>query len=106
MRRMTHQRKPPKERTAELLEAALEVAAESGYLQMTRQAIAERVGVTPALVTHRFSTMAELRRLVMRQAVKREVLAIIAQGLAVKDAHAMRAPADLKRKALLTLQTQ
>lgn len=103
MRRMTHQRKPPKQRTAELLEAALEVAQAQGFSKMTRQAIAEKVGVTPGLVTHRFSTMQELRRLVMRQAVKREILPIIAEGLALRDAHAMKAPDSLKRKALRTL---
>lgn len=99
----TQQRKPPKQRKAELLEAALQVAEATGYVHLTRQAVADKAGVVPSLVTHRFSTMADLRRSVMRQAIKREILPIIAQGLAVRDPHALKAPVDLQHKALKSL---
>lgn len=44
--------------------------------------------------------MTELRRTVMRAAIKREVLPIVAEGLATRDKQAGKASADLQRRAL------
>lgn len=100
---MTTQRKPPKERTAELLEAAVAVALKHGFLNVTREKIGDVAGVSRALVTTRFGTMVQLRRLIMRQAIERKLLGILAEGLAVRDPNALKAPEDLKKQALRTL---
>jgi len=47
-----------------------------------------------------FSTMAQLRRSIMRAAVRRENLAVIAQGLAAGDAQARKAGRAVQRRAL------
>lgn len=89
----------PKVRKEAILESALAMAAAHGYHQMTRQQIAAHAQVSPALVSHYLGTMEAMRRDVMRHAVKVKNLAVIAQGLALKDRHALRAPSDLQHAA-------
>jgi len=82
-----------------ILESALAMAAKHGYHQMTRQQIAEHAKVSPALVSHYLGTMDAMRRDVMRHAVRCGNLAVIAQGLALRDRHALKASAELQRAA-------
>nr|WP_297388215.1 helix-turn-helix domain-containing protein [uncultured Roseateles sp.] len=93
-------RLPPKDRKAAILDAALLVAADKGYARMTRDDVAGAAGVSPALVSTYFTTMAQLRRDVMRAAVKREVLPVLAQGLVARDSQALKASDDLRARAL------
>jgi AcrR family transcriptional regulator len=95
MSRMT-----PKDRRADLMAHALAAAEKVGYLQLTRHDIAERAGVTDNLVTHYFGTMDNLRRDVMRAAIKACNSRIVGQGLAMGDKHARKAPEALRAKAL------
>jgi AcrR family transcriptional regulator len=96
-------RMKPKDRRNELFEHAVALATEHGYMMLRRSDIAERGGVAEALVSHYFGTMKALRRDVMRAAVKRKLLAIIAQGLAMSDQQALKAPADVQQQALCAL---
>lgn len=89
----------PTLRQENILNVALQVATERGYNVMTREAIAERAGVSESLVSRYFSTMVQLRRAVMRAAINQENIEVIAQGLAIKDKHARKAPTELKNKA-------
>lgn len=93
-------RKAPVERKAEILQAALHCAAAHGFASFTRDQVAERANVCPASVNRYFNTMANLRRDVMRAAVRDRVLPVIAQGLVLRDRHALKAPADLRAQAL------
>lgn len=86
-------------RTKELLRCAVALAEADGYTNITREAIAREAGVSEALVSARLGTMPAMRRAVMRAAVTEEVLAVVAQGLAARDAHAMKAPEALRRRA-------
>jgi len=79
-----------------ILTAALNVAEVKGYARMTRDCIAAAAGVSAGLVSLRLGTMVELRRAVMRAAVKRRNVSVVAQGLAVGDVHAQRADAALR----------
>ena len=90
-------------RKASILQAALDEASAAGVDKMTRKAIAERAGVTVSLVNKYLGTMIQLRRTVMRQAVKHSVLPIIAQGLASRNAYALKASPELKAAALASL---
>ena len=90
-------------RRDQILTAAVEMAMTEGYLKLTRDGVAERAGVAMGQVNHIFSTMTKLRRAVMRCAVKRELLPIIASGLAVGDTTAHNAPDRLKQQALSSL---
>lgn len=90
----------PKEREHALLECALKLAASEGLYRMTRGRLASRAGVSTGLVSLYLGTMPQLRQKVLREAIKREILPIIADGLAAHDKAALRAPPVVKRKAL------
>jgi AcrR family transcriptional regulator len=95
--------KDTKLRKAQILDAALRLAVKKRYDQITRDEIAAEAGCSSGLITHRYGTMVQLRRDLMRRAVKESVLLVIGQGLAAGDAHARRAPEDVKQKALAAL---
>lgn len=88
---------------SETLAAALTVAERDGFGRMSRAAVAAAAGCSNAMVSYYFSTMAQLKRDVMRAAVRQERLPIVAEGLATGNVYAARAPAELKQKALATL---
>lgn len=90
----------PDERRANILNAAIEFASANGFTKVTRDAVAKAAGVSPALVTFYFWHVEELRRVIMQEAVDREVLPIILTGLALQDPIAMGASYDLKQRAL------
>jgi len=87
-------------RKADLLQVALQLSSKYNYTNVTRWAVAQRAGVSPSLVSRYFNTMTQLRRDVMRHAVREGLLDIVAQGLFAKDPHALKAPRELKEKAL------
>ena len=90
-------------RRDQILTAAIAMSLDVGFSKITRDGIAERAGVAMGQVNHIFNTMVQLRRAVMRAAVNRELLPIIAQGLALGDKHAQAASEPLKQKALASL---
>lgn len=89
----------PQERKASILSCAMKVAETHGYHQMTREQVARAADVSPALVSHYLGTMVEMRRTVMRAACASRNLPIIAQGLALKDKHALKLPPDVRAAA-------
>lgn len=86
----------PKARKAQILTAAIQVAERKGYMNIQRADVAEQAGVSPALVSHIFTTMPKLRRAVMRYAVRTENCKVVLQGLAVNDSQALKAPHMLR----------
>lgn len=101
---MTTKRLTPKERTAQILAAAITLAEKpQGFQSLTRENVATAAGCTPGLITRYYGTAKQLRRAVMRAAVKAENVQIIAQGIGVGDAHALKAPDHLKNKAAASL---
>ena len=86
----------PDARATSLLKHAVCVAADQGWENLTREAIAQRAGVSPALVSARLGTMENLRRSVMRAAVRDSVVAVVAQGIARGDKRAMSAGPALR----------
>lgn len=91
------------DRTERILSAALALAAAGNYRALRRVTIADAVGMPPSLVSYYLGDMDTLRDAVMRGAVERCVLAVVAQGLAVRDPIALAAPDELKTAALATL---
>ena len=107
--------KPQKERRAQILDAALSLAAADGYTRLTRDRVARLAAISPALVSRRWSTMAQLKRAVMREAIRQAgaivapshgVLSIIAQGIALGDPEARRAPEAVQTAALAAIAPQ
>lgn len=88
-----------KDRTAVILEAAITLATREGFTELRRDAIATEAGCTFGLVTIRLGTMTEVRRAVMRAAIKRKIWSVLAQGLACNDPTALKAPQDMKDEA-------
>lgn len=97
-RRLTPEDKR-KQREA-ILDAAVEVSKNHGYAHITREQVAQQAGISPALVSSYLGTVPKFRRDVMRRAVAVEALEVIAQGLVIKDPHAMKADEELKQRAI------
>ncbi|MCH9712703.1 MAG: TetR/AcrR family transcriptional regulator [Proteobacteria bacterium] len=89
----------PALRKDHILDCAIVVAMDKGYNKVTRDEVAEAAGVSMGLITHYFETMNQLKRDIMRAAVKRGIPEIVAQGLVNKDRHALKASKELKTKA-------
>lgn len=100
---MTNKRLKPDARKEDLLAAALPLAAERGYTRVTRNDIAQRAGVSGPVIHYHFGTMAQFQRELMRYAVLKENLAVVAQGLAAGDKQAKKAPEVIRRRALDSL---
>ena len=92
-----------RERVAQILSAALVLASETGYQKLTRDAVARRLGVPSSLIPYHMGTMAEFRRQIMREALRVECLPVIAQGIAARDRHALKAAPELRARALQSL---
>lgn len=86
-------------RKQQIIDAAMLEALERGFARLTCAGIARRAGVSPGLVAHYLGRETDIRRVVMRTAIKRDELKILAQGLAVGDPTARRAPPEKKAQA-------
>ena len=86
-----------------ILNAAIALAEEDSFQWITRDAVAAKAGVSPGTVNNAYGTIADLKRAVLRAAVERRILPIIAEGLGVKHPIAMDAPEELRKEALAAL---
>ena len=91
------------ERRAKLLTSALNLAAETSYLKVTHYDVADRAGVSRALVHKHFKTAENLRSEIMRTAIATRRLFVVAQGLVNKDPEVLNAPESLKKLAIASL---
>ncbi len=96
-------RVPAEMRKENILSVALLLAKDIGYSKITRDGVAEKAGVSMGLVTKYFGTMIQLKKEVMRAAIKQEIPEIIAQGLANGDKRAKKAPQQLKDQAAVLI---
>jgi len=94
----------PEIRKEQILVAAIAVAARpGGWNKLSREAVAREAECSDSLISVHFGTMVAFKRTIMRAAIKGTILPVIAQGIAAGDKSAIKAPADLKSKALATL---
>lgn len=93
----------PNDRRQTILSAALQLAAISGYLRVTREGIAAAAGCSPALVSHHLGTMPQTQRAIMGEALRTRNVRVIAQGLANGDSRALNAPQELREAAAASL---
>lgn len=100
MKKENAKRMAPADRREQILDAAVGMAKDIGFQKITRDGVAVRAGVAMGLVTRYFGTMCQLRRAVMRSAVRRGVIPIIAEGLAIGDPHARKAGPELKARVI------
>jgi AcrR family transcriptional regulator len=97
---MTRLRLDSNDRKARILEVALKLAEKEGYQNIRRNKIAELAGVCYTLINWHFKSISNLKNTVMKEAVERQILPIIAQGLLLKNPEAMNAPEDVKQKVI------
>lgn len=90
-------------RRAQCIEAALKLAEDKPYWKVTRNEIADECKVAGSVVQHHFGTVKQMRRQIMRAAIQAERLDIIAQGIVAQDPHALKAPRELRLRALASL---
>jgi len=90
-------------RRVDVLAAAVRRSVDIGYNKITRDEIALAANCSPALVSQYLGTMVSMRRAIMRAAITNEVLPVIAQGLSVRDPHALRAPEHVRHAAARSL---
>jgi hypothetical protein len=101
---MNKKRLLPDDRKQQILNAAIKVVGRpGGWSKLTREAVAREAECADALVSKYFGTMLTFRRTIMRAAIIRADLSVIAQGIAAGDKYAQKADADLKARALATL---
>lgn len=84
----------------QLLAVAIELAKRVGYRNVTRPLLAHKSKVSVSLISTRFGSVPELYDDIMRAAVDREILPIIAQGIVAKDSIALNASDALKKRAM------
>ena len=96
-------RKNSGDRYTSILDAAIAEAAENGLSNILRKCIAARAGVSEPMVNKHLGTIAQTKRQIMRKAIERKVLPIIAEGLVTRDPHALKVPEALKQEALNSL---
>lgn len=99
MKTTPRNRLAPDKRKEAIMQAALLCAQDIGYMRMTREQIAERANVSTGLVSHCLGTMPNLRRAVMRRAIRQCIARIVADGIAHRDDQASKAPAGLQQQA-------
>lgn len=87
-------------RNRAVLDAGVSLAERIGMHAVTRSGIAADTGLSVGTVSNAFGSMDALRDAVMAAAVDREILPVIAQGLAERHPAALNAPAELRRRAL------
>lgn len=81
-----------------IVAGALKVAEDCGYQHLTRDKIAEAAGVSMGLVTYYFS-MKEIREKIVKWAIQRKNVKVLAQAMLARDPAAKRAPDELQAQA-------
>jgi AcrR family transcriptional regulator len=84
----------------DILTAAVQLARETGYRRVTREAVANRVGCAESTISFHFGAMSEFHQSIVEFALGHEVLDVIADALASRHPLAVAAPEALRRKAV------
>jgi AcrR family transcriptional regulator len=77
----THTKLQAKERQEQILTTALKLAVKNGYTKVTRDQIGEAAKIDASLLSYHFGTMTQFRRRLLKEAITRECLPVIAQAL-------------------------
>lgn len=95
--------KRPKERKEEILKAALSLAVEVGYQNIRRDAVAEKAKCATGTVNLHYNTLVQLKRAVMRRAIKDRNDVVIMQGILAKDPESLKLSNEVKTEVCSTL---
>lgn len=90
-------------RKARVLAKAFELSTKHGYQWITREMVASAADVSTGYVSTLYGSFVELKRQVVREAIRLENLTILQQALADGNPDAKAAPEELKRRAVASL---
>lgn len=74
----------------DILQVAVDLAAKFGYRKVTRDQIALEAGVATGTVTNKLGTMKQLRRAVVRHAVRTGNHRVVAEAIVYQDPYVMK----------------
>lgn len=98
---MTKQKQKKSEvRREQLLIAALALSNQGHYKTVSRDAIARCCGMSGTIVQHYFGTMAELRATIVKEAVERWQVRVLAQAIIEKDPNVANLTENQRRLVL------
>jgi DNA-binding transcriptional regulator YbjK len=96
--RFTRARVAPEFRRVAVLESAVTVAQRDGWRAMTRDTIAELSCISAGLVSYVLGDMEAVRRVVLQEAIRREIVSIVAEALTSGSPEALIVSKKLRSK--------
>jgi AcrR family transcriptional regulator len=81
-----------------ILDAAVSIARDKGLHNFSRVHVAKKAKVAEATVSHHFGTMPELRTAIVKAAVEREILSILADARAGRESVGVPMSEELRKK--------
>lgn len=90
-------------RKLQILETAIIVSMDVGLQNLTAEHIARKAKVTRSLINHHFHGIKNLKWLIVKTAIDRRILPIIAQGLLSKEPRFKNISPDLRDEALKSI---
>ena len=84
-----------------LIEAAMQLSREKGYVNVTRDEIAERAQVAQGTVTNLMGTMAQLKTTIVRHGVRIKDNAITSQAIVNRHPYVMKKLTKDQRSEIL-----
>lgn len=103
---MTGKRIDPDERKQQILDAAIKLAKQVGYHSITRDGVAQELGISHGLINNYFNTIEQLKKEVIKKAIEEQILEIIAQALGMGDKQILKISKDIKDKVLKFLSNK
>ena len=82
-------------RKEQIVTIALALAEKKGYLAVTQQDIAKKAKTCRQLVVNYVGNMKEMQAFIMKEAIKRKMVSVVAQGVVMKQ-KGMKIPKSLK----------
>lgn len=93
-------RQSTEEKRVELLNEGLKHAISIGWENFTREAFCTHMGIAVGSINYHFKDMAGFRRAIMRKAIAKRNVQIVAGGIESRCPVAKSAPESLKKLAL------
>lgn len=87
----------------DIVNEVYKLAERDGYESLTRDNIAEAAGIAFGSITYYFTTVQNLREQIMKKAIVKKNLVILAAGIAARSEQALAAPERLKQEAVKLL---
>jgi AcrR family transcriptional regulator len=92
-------RADPEVRHQQLMDAAIQISKTDGWSKLTRTKVAAQAQVAASLINFYFGDKEAFRTAVMAEAVSRNLVSVVAEGLLYRNEAALNAPPLLRKRA-------